>query len=528
MLQLFKYYKQDIPASIVVFFVAVPLCLGIALASGAPLFAGIISGIVGGIVAGSLSGSALGVSGPAAGLAAVVISSLAVLGQDWNAFLLAVFIAGLLQIAAGFLGGGIIAYYFPSSVIKGMLAGIGLIIIIKQIPFALGLNIYPEEGLVFADVNHVFKPFLHLLNHINWPSCLITAISLIILIGWETFLVKRHKFFQLIQGPIAAVLVSILLVLAAEKGLIYLPLSSSQLVNIPVFENFNKFISSFYMADFSRWNDINIYKIALTIAIIASVETLLCVEATDRLDPEKRITPTDRELKAQGVANVICGLIGGLPVTQVIVRSSANITFGAKTKLSAILHGFLILVCVTTIPFVLNKIPLATLASVLFVVGYKLTKPALYHSMYKLGWEQFLPFITTVLGVVFEDLLVGIGIGMIVAIFMILRHNYKNSHETFKYEMDKKMRIHLTLAEEVSFLNKGSIIHELNTIPKNSAVIIDASKSKVIDHDVLETLDDFLTSAKLKNIAVEIKDGRYPFLQKKAQATIKHSQATQP
>jgi MFS superfamily sulfate permease-like transporter len=509
MLELFRYYKDDFPASIVVFFIALPLCLGIALASGAPLFSGIVSGIIGGIVVGSLSKSALGVSGPAAGLIAIVLTSLAILGNDWHAFLLAVFIAGLLQVVAGLLGGGVIAYYFPSSVIKGMLAGIGLMIIVKQIPFAFGLNMKPEEEMMFESTNHVFLPFLAGLEQLNVSAVLITLISLAILIVWDLPQLKRYKFFHLLQGPTVAVLVSILMVWASQNGLFSLSLHSGQLVTIPIFNSFYEFVSSYQMADFSYLTNINIYKIAITIAIVASLETLLCVEATDRLDPDKRITPTDLELKVQGIANMICGLVGGLPITQVIVRSSANITFGAKSKLSTILHGLLILLCVTTIPAILNMIPLATLAAILIVVGYKLTKPALYVSMYKLGWEQFMPFLATIAGIVIWDLLVGIGIGMSIAIFVILRHHYKNSHEIFKYEVDKKMKIHLNLAEEVSFLNKGSIIHELNEIPKNSEVIIDASKSKVIDHDVLETIEDFLMNAKFKNIKVEIKDKKH-------------------
>lgn len=506
---LFKYYKQDLPASIVVFFVAVPLCLGIALASGAPLFSGIISGIVGGIVVGGFSRSALGVSGPAAGLVAIVLSSVTLLDNNWNAFLLAVFIAGFIQIVIGFLGGGVIAYYFPSSVIKGMLAGIGLMIIVKQIPFAFGLNVKFEEGSMIESSNHIFAPFWVMLQEVNFFAVFITVISLCILIAWELPQLKRYKFFNLIQGPIAAVIVSILIVLASQKGLFHFPLGSDQLVNIPVFNSLSEFIRKDQIADFSYLTNLNIYKIALTIAIIASLETLLCVEATDRLDPAKRITPTDRELKAQGLGNMICGLVGGLPITQVIVRSSANIAFGAKSKLSAISHGVLILLCVTTLPGVLNMIPLATLAAVLFVVGYKLTKPALYFSMYKLGWEQFLPFVVTVIGIVVWDLLMGIGLGMAVAIFVILRHNYKNSHDLFKFEVDKRMKIHLSLAEEVSFLNKGSIIHELNEIPENSEVIIDASKSKTIDPDVMETIKDFLTNAKFKNIIVKVKEKKH-------------------
>lgn len=494
--------RYDLPASIIVFFVAVPLCLGIALASGAPLFSGIVSGIVGGIVVGIASGSALGVSGPAAGMTAVILASSSQL-PTWEAFLLAVALAGVIQIIAGYLGCGIIAYYFPSSVIKGMLAGIGIIIILKQIPFALGISVNAKSNMLMESVNHIFSPLIHPAHVINITNILITCSSLLLLIIWERYLSKSNKFFQIIQGPVAVVLLGIIFVWCGQKGMFALQLTKNQLVNIPVSSNPSVFFSQFSFPDFSQISNIMIYKIAGTIALIASIETLLCLEATDKLDPKKRITPTDRELKAQGLGNIICGLIGGLPVTQVVVRSSANIAFGAKTKLSTILHGVFLLLCVTTIPLWLNRIPLATLASILFLVGYKLANPSLFKQMYRLGWEQFIPFITTILGIILEDLLVGISIGMSVALFIILRHNYKNSHTTFKFKKDKKKTIHLTLAEEVSFLNKGSILHELRTIPKDSDIIIDASKTKSMDHDVQEVIRDFMISSKSKNITIQ-------------------------
>jgi MFS superfamily sulfate permease-like transporter len=493
----FENLKYDIPASIVVFFVAVPLCLGIALASGAPLFSGVVSGIIGGIVVGIASGSALGVSGPAAGLSAVVLTSLVTLGNSWETFLLAVVLAGILQIIAGFLGGGVVAYYFPSSVIKGMLTGIGVIIIIKQIPYALGLNEYTKETMDIGGANRIFEPFIYIFKSIQPGPTFIAAISLILLVLWETVLAAQ------LQGPIVVVLLGITFVWCGYKEIIPFTLNSNDLVSIPVSANMLDFFNQFYFPDFSQILNPNIYKIAIVIAVIASLETLLCVEATDKLDSMKRVTPTNRELYAQGLGNIICGLLGGLPVTQVIVRSSANITFGARTKLSSILHGALLLLCVATIPTWLNMIPLASLAAILILVGYKLAKPMLFKKMYHLGWEQFVPFITTVLGVIFEDLLAGIGIGMAVAIFIILRHNYRNSHESFCYKEDAQQKIHLTLAEEVSFLNKGSIIRELKAIPNGAKVIIDCSRSKVIDYDVLEALQDFMTSAITRNINVQ-------------------------
>lgn len=495
--------KYDIPAGIVVFFVAVPLCLGIALASGAPLFSGIVAGIVGGIVVGIASGSAVGVSGPAAGLSAVIIGILATFNNSWEAFLLSLVIAGILQIIAGYLGGGIIAYYFPSSVIKGMLVGIGIIIILKQIPFALGLDEDTKGVMVIENVNHIFTPLYHITQSMKLGPLLITLVSLIVLIVWEQWLSHKHKIFQLIQGPIVVVFLGVIIAKCAQNGLLFFTLAKDELVNIPVSYSMSEFVKQFYFPDFSLISHIEIYKSAIVIALIASLETLLCVEATDKLDPKKRITPTDRELKAQGLGNIICGLIGGLPITQVIVRSSANITFGAQTKFAAIFHGILLLICVAAIPTFLNMIPLSTLAAILFIVGYKLAKPSMFKNMHRLGWQQFLPFIATVLGVVIEDLLVGISIGMAIAIFVILHYNYNNSHEMFQYEVDAQKQIHLSFAEVVSFLNKGSIINEIRKIPKNSAVIFDFSRTKIVDNDVLEAIQDFVINARNKNISIK-------------------------
>ncbi len=501
--------KYDIPASFVVFFVAVPLCLGIALASGAPLFSGFISGIIGGVVVGLASGSRLGVSGPAAGLSALVLSSLVLLGNSWEAFLLAVVLAGVLQIIAGMLGGGIIAYYFPSSVIKGMLAGIGIIIILKQLPLALGLNGETKGIMVDEGTANLFTPFQNFLHAIHLGPTVITIGSLLILVLYDKFLGARYKICRILQGPIVVVFLGILATWLASKGSLPFVLAQNELVNIPVPSSTTDFLNQFYFPDFSQITNPQIYKIAIVIALIASLETLLCVEATDKLDSKKHVTPTDRELKAQGLGNILCGLIGGLPITQVIVRSSANITFGAKTKVSAIFHGFLLLLCVTTIPTLLNMIPLATLAAILFVVGYKLAEPKLFVRMYRLGWEQFVPFITTILGIIFWDLLVGIAIGMTLAIFIILRNHYKNSHEIFHYEEDEQKKIHLTLAEEVSFLHKGSILREFGNIPDGSQIIIDFSRSKVIDQDVLEAIQNFIDSAKSKKINVQCIGSNY-------------------
>jgi SulP family sulfate permease len=511
---MFKELKSDLPASIVVFFVAVPLCLGIALASGAPLFAGIIAGIVGGIVVGIASGSALGVSGPAAGLAVIVLTSIASLGS-WTTFLLAVVIAGVIQLIMGFVKAGFIAYFFPSSVIKGMLTGIGLLIIIKQIPHALGYDKDPEGDDAFAPVapnaatgENSFSAIANAFQHITPGAVLIAVISLAILVLWDTVLTKKHKIFQLIQGPLVVVVLGIVMNYLYQSGALNFSLQKDQLVQLPVASNLSEFFNQFTFPDFSQITNLEVYKVAIVLAIVASLETLLCVEATDKLDPYKRITPTNRELVAQGLGNVASGLIGGLPVTQVIVRSSANINFGARTKMSAILHGVFLLISAITIAGVLNMIPLASLAAILLMVGYKLAKPALFKQMYKLGWEQFVPFAATVVGILLTDLLRGIAIGLAFGIFYTLRHSYRNSHHVKDVQTTEEGREvhHLVLAEEVSFFNKASVLKTLNALPENSKVILDFQNSKAVAYDVLEVIDNFKANAKTRNITVETRN----------------------
>lgn len=502
----FSEVKSDLPASIVVFFVAVPLCLGIALASGAPLFSGIIAGIIGGILVGIASGSPLGVSGPAAGLAVIVLSAITSLGS-WPVFLLAVVIAGFIQLALGFAKAGFIAYFFPSSVIKGMLTGIGLLIILKQIPHALGWDkdVEGDDAFIQADGQNTFSEIAKALDFITPGAVLIAGISLAILILWDLVLVKKHKIFMLLQGPIVVVILGIVMFNLYKSGTLNFSLGEDQVVRIPVAHNLTEFFNQFTFPDFSAITNFEVWKIAAVLAIVASLETLLCVEATDKLDPDKRITPTNRELKAQGLGNIFSGLIGGLPITQVIVRSSANITFGGKTKLSTILHGVFLLISAITIASLLNMIPLASLAAILLMVGYKLAKPGLFVKMYKLGWEQFIPFIATVVGILLTDLLKGITIGLAVGIFYTLRHSFRNSHymkDTVTTEEGHEVH-HLVLAEEVSFFNKASVIKELENIPDNSKVIIDCSNSKSIAYDVVELIRDFRSNAKTRNITVE-------------------------
>lgn len=503
---IFAFWRQDLPASIVVFFVAVPLCLGIALASGAPLFAGIIAGFVGGIVVGFASGSPLGVSGPAAGLAVIVFSAIGALGS-WPAFLLAVVLAGLLQLALGFAKAGFIAYFFPSSVIKGMLTGIGLLIILKQIPHALGWDKEAEgnDSFLQADGQNTFSEILKALDFITPGALLIAGISMAVLILWDKVLTKKHRIFQLIQGPIVVVFLGILMNYFFQSGVLPFSLDADQVVTLPVAKDLSAFFSQFTLPDWGAITNPEVWKTAVVLAIVASLETLLCVEATDKLDPDKRITPTNRELKAQGLGNIVSGLIGGLPITQVIVRSSANIAFGGKTKLSAILHGVFLLISAISIAAVLNMIPLASLATILIMVGYKLSKPSLFKEMYKLGWEQFIPFTATVLAILATDLLKGITVGILLGIFYTLRHSYRNSHhmkDIVTTEEGHEIH-HIVLAEEVSFFNKASVIKDLDKIPANSKVIIDCTASKSIAYDVVELIKDYRHNAKLKNITVE-------------------------
>ncbi len=502
----FKEIKSDLPASIVVFFVALPLCLGIALASGAPLFSGIIAGIIGGIVVGMASGSQLGVSGPAAGLAVIVLTAIGALGS-FETFLLAVVVAGLIQLALGFLKAGFIAYFVPSSVIKGMLTGIGLLIILKQIPHALGydLDFEGDESFAKADGSNTFSTLMDAWSLLTPGASLIAAISIAILIFWDAVLIKKHRVFGILQGPIVVVLVGILFNYLFQINALNFSLSENQIVSLPVANNLTEFLGQFTFPDFSQLTNIEVYKLGVVIAIVASLETLLCVEATDKLDPIKRVTPTNRELKAQGLGNLISGLIGGLPITQVIVRSSANITFGAKTKMSAILHGFWLLLSAITIASMLNMIPLASLAAILIMVGYKLAKPSLFANMYKLGWEQFVPFIATIVAILLTDLLTGIAIGMVMGVFFTLHHSYRNSHYLKDTQtMHNGVTLHhIVLAEEVSFFNKASILQVLEEIPANSKVVIDCSQSKSIAYDVAEFIRDYQLHAKLKNIEVE-------------------------
>jgi MFS superfamily sulfate permease-like transporter len=500
--------KSDLPAGLVVYLVALPLCLGIALASTGRsdlLFSGIIAGVVGGVIVGALSGSALGVAGPAAGLVVIVVNAIDTLGS-FEGFLLAVCLAGVIQLVAGFLKAGIIGYYFPSSVIKGMLAAIGITLVLKEIPHAFGYDedFIGDETFAQMDGHNTFTELFYAVRYSSMGAIVISVVSLALLILFEQRFMKRIQLFRFVPGALFVVLLGILMNLLFLQFMPEWALTGKHLVQLPVASSPSEFISFFKFPDFNFISNPDVYTVAFTLAIVASIETLLSVEATDKLDPYKRSTPTNRELKAQGIGNIISGLIGGLPITQVIVRSSANINSGGKTKASAIFHGIILLLSAIFIPFYLNFIPLASLAAILLLVGYKLSTLALYKGMYKLGWNQFVPFMVTVIAILSTDLLRGIAIGMVVAIYYILRKNYEHSYHYNKELKNGTDVITLLLSEEVTFLNKGSINHTLMELPDNSSIIIDGTKSVSIDYDVLEIIQNFKEhTAPLKNITIE-------------------------
>lgn len=498
----FKNFRYDLPSSLVVFLVALPLCLGIALASGAPLFAGLIAGIVGGMVVAPLSGSPLGVSGPAAGLAVIVLGAIEELGS-YPVFLAAVVVAGIVQILLGVLKAGVIGYYFPSAVIKGMLSGIGIIIFLKQLPHAFGYDRDPEGEMEFLqpDGHNTFTELGYMLDSITPAAVVISALGLLILILWEQPFIKNKSWSTLIQGPLIVVIMGVVLNLLFQ-GTDW-EIAKEHIVSIPVSTDLGSFVGQFSLPNFSAFARPEIYTLGATMAIVASLETLLCVEATDKLDPYKRVTPTNRELLAQGVGNVVSGFIGGLPITQVIVRSSANIQSGGRTKASAFFHGVLLLVFAFSIPKLLNLIPLSALAAILLMVGYKLAKPTVFKEVWGLGWSNFIPFIVTVVAIVFTDLLVGIGLGLSVAVVYILWENFQLPYKFTPDSYQEGEPVYIEFSESVSFLNKASVQHTLNLLPNGSHVILDATGTHRMHHDVVEIVEEFCINAKTRDIRVE-------------------------
>jgi MFS superfamily sulfate permease-like transporter len=503
-INLFANLKSDFASGLVVFLVALPLCLGIAMASGAPLFSGIISGIIGGIVVGYLSTSHISVSGPAAGLTAIILTAITDLGT-FDIFLTAVFIAGLIQLSLGFIKAGTISNYFPSNVIEGMLAGIGVIIILKQLPHAFGYDsdFEGDQSFVETDGSNTFESVLSIFNHVQLGAILITLISLAILIAWTK--VSFLKKLKLIPGALVAVIIGIILNEIFISTGSTLTIGKEHLVSLPVPTSIEEFKQIIVTPNFTGFTNPKVWVVGITIAIVASIETLLCIEAADRMDSQKRYTNTNTELKAQGIGNIVSSLLGGLPMTSVVVRSSANNNAGAKSKMSAIIHGVLLLISVLSIPMVLNKIPLATLAAILLMVGYKLANPSTIMHFWEKGKYQFAPFIATFLAVIFTDLLKGVTLGIIISIAFILRGNLKRAYYFRKEEYADGDVIHIDLAQEVSFLNKAAIKLTLNHIPENSRVIINAKDTVYIAHDILDLIHEFKTiRAKEENIKVKL------------------------
>lgn len=504
--------RYDLSAAIVVFFVALPLCLGIALASGAPLVSGLVAGIVGGIVVGALSGSPLGVSGPAAGLTVIVLTSLETLGS-FGVFLFAVVIAGVLQVGLGVLRAGVLGYFFPSAVIHGMLSGIGLIIVLKQIPYLLGVGAIPDLELAFTEVDGgvtssaVAGNLGEILAATHTGAIVVSLTALALLVLWDRGAIRRHRILGSIPGPIVVVALGIGYQVFSTSFAPGWILGAEHLVSVPIASSLEELAGLLMTPDFSAWRNPEVYTVAATIAVVASLETLLSVEAVDKLDPQKRTTPTNRELCAQGVGNSVSGLLGGLPITQVIVRSSANVQAGARTRLSTIAHGVLLLVCVATLPGMLNRIPLGVLAAVLIVIGSKLARPALFQAMWQRGPDQLLPFAVTVAGVVLTDLLTGVGLGMGVAVLVILQRNYRNSHFLHIHAVgpnDERRRVVMRLAEEVTFLNMGAIKKELASLPGDTDLVLDQSRCVYVNEDVQEIIADFVSAAPARGIRVDI------------------------
>ena len=501
-----KYYRiiwlrNDLPAGLSVFLVALPLCLGIALASGAPLYAGLLSGIIGGLVVALISGAQLAVSGPAAGLTTLVAASIISLG-DYKIFLLAVIVAGLFQLILGLLKLGDIANYFPSSVIKGMLAAIGIILISKQIPLSIGYD-KPDfwtSGFLNLFTSKNFFGNINSFNHqITRGAILITVISLVVIILFQQPFAKKLK---IVPVPLLVVVIGIVTNIVFTNLASGFSLKQTQLVNIP-----SNIFASITFPDFSKlFSTVEIWKDGLIIGILATLETLLCIEAIDKLDRRNRITPVNRELVAQGIGNMVCGLLGAIPMTAVVVRGAANVDAGGRTKLSAFTHGLFLLLAVLLVPFLLNKIPYASLAAILLTTGYNLTKPKLFRNMWSLGWKQFLPFVFTILVILFTDLLIGVCIGLLTSVYFIIQNNFKTEYKITKTKhLDIETHL-IKLNSNVTFLNKVQLRKSLDEIPEYSVLTIDGSNCNFIDYDILEIISEYHNKAHERHIELHLKD----------------------
>lgn len=499
-----KNLFADIKAGIVVFLVALPLCLGIAMACKVPLFSGIIAGVIGGILVTIFSGSKYSVSGPAAGLTAIVLASIAQLGS-YQAFLAAVVFAGVFQLILGILKAGSIGNYIPNAVIKGMLAGIGIILIIKQIPHLFGYDNDPEgdEQFIQMDGENSFTELIHMINFITPGAIIIGVVSFVVLIIAEKQFYKKDKILSNLPGPLLAVLFGILLTIAFKNNA-FLAVDNIHLVNLPIIASFSDLQANLFFPDFSFANSSKFWMIVFTLAVVASLETLLGIEAVDKLDPDKNESNTNKELLAQGIGNIACGFVGGLPVTSVIVRSSANINSGAKSKMSTIIHASLLLISVLLLPNLLALIPNACLAAILIMTGFKLTKLAIFKEQWKFGYEQFIPFVITIIVMLVTDLLKGVCAGLIVAIIFIIRDNIKSSFESSSEVIEGKLYYLIKLPQHVTFFNKGYLIKFFGLIQPESKVIIDASINKKMNRDAKDVIDDFINTSQKRKIEIEL------------------------
>lgn len=493
------WFKHDLPAGLSVFLVALPLCLGIALASGAPLYAGILSGIIGGVIVSLISGSQLSVSGPAAGLTTLVAASIISLG-DYKLFMLAVMIAGMFQLLLGLFRLGAIANYFPSSVIKGMLAAIGIILVSKQIPLALGYDkpdFWTSGFIQLFSADNFFGNIENFNHQITRGAILITTISLAVLIILQQPFAKKLKF---IPAPLLVVVIGIIVNILFTNVASDFSLKPTQLVTISsnIFETIS-------FPDFSKlFSTSEIWKDGILIGLLATLETLLCIEAVDKLDKRNRITPVNRELIAQGIGNLTCGLLGAIPMTAVVVRGAANVDAGARTKLSAFTHGLFLLLAVLLVPFLLNKIPYACLAAILLITGYNLTKPKLYRNMWSLGRKQFIPFMITVVVILSTDLLLGVSIGLLISIYYIVQSNFKIEYKITKTRQLGIETQYIKLNHNVTFLNKVKLRKALDEVPKYTILTIDGSESRLIDYDILEIISEFHRKAKDRHIELHL------------------------
>lgn len=499
---MFNHWKSDVQSSLVVFLVALPLCLGIALASNAPLAAGLFAGIIGGIVVGAVSGSPISVSGPAAGLTVIVASSITTLGS-FEAFTVAVFISGLIQIVFSFLKGGVIGDYFPSSVIKGMLAAIGILLILKQIPHAVGYDIdfMGDESFFQASGGNTFSQILQAMNVFHPGAIVVSLLSLSIMLSWEKSAQKNIKFFQVIPGALIAVLVSIALNYIFSKTLPALVLDGDHLVSLPFSGGLTDFMAGVNFPTWSFLSDTRVYGVALTIAIVGSLESLLSVDAADKIDKDNRVTNKNRELLAQGLGNSISGFIGGLPITAVIVRTSANVSGGGKSKLSAILHGMWLMLSVMLVPNLLNMIPLSALAAVLLLVGYKLAKPEVIKAMYQRGMNQFVPFAVTILAILLTNLLNGILVGIAVGFYYVVKSNI---HKSIIMVEEEGLYL-IKFYKDVSFLQKTTLLEMFNCIPEGSSLVLDGSSPVFVDEDIQDVIEEYLKRGSKTGIKIELK-----------------------